>query len=174
MRCPSTIIAPTSSRILARAALSALLVALTAAAGCTPSAADSLLLVACQAVRRCAAADDHLEAKLLEKNEQEKQALDAALLADLKGLASADGKLNYKDVVQAKALYDKQVTEIIESRRNIRSLFRNKRRTYEAILDLIAKARGLSPRDGHVAQEALNTIIMAGQPTSHTPPKASQ
>ena len=128
-------------------------------AGCAARARDSLLLAASQALEECASADEHLQRALFDHSGAEKSALDSAFLADLEALAREhEGMVGYDDVVQAKRLYDERLAAITESRQRIGELFLNKRRTLQAALDLIEKARDLTSLEQRTLEEVLGMI----------------
>jgi len=128
--------------------------------GClSVKAKDSLLAACVTAINESTAADRQLSQVLIDHNAAEKAALDAAFLEDLRRLSEKDaGKVQYQDVVQAKAIYDQRLGAILEAKERIREFFDRKANTLQAALDLLAKARDLDAAEQQVLQE-METVI---------------
>jgi len=120
---------------------------------------DSLLSACVTAINESAAADRQLSQDLIEHNGAEKTALDAAFLQDLQRLSEKDaGKVQYQDVVQAKAIYDQRLGAILEAKEHIREFFDRKANTLHAALDLLAKARNLDAAEQQALQK-MDTVL---------------
>ena len=130
-------------------------VAVVLCGGCSSiGARDSLLSTCMTAVEQSAAADQDLSRMLIEHNSAEKAALDSAFLEDLRRLSEKDaGKVQYQDVVQAKAIYDQRLGAILDAREHIREFFDRKAHTLDAVLDLLARARNLDAAEQQALQE---------------------
>jgi len=135
-------------------------VVVTLCSGCLAVKAKDSLLAACvTAINESAAADRQLSQDLIEHNGAEKTALDAAFLQDLQRLSEKDaGKVQYQDVVQAKAIYDQRLGAILEAKEHIREFFDRKANTLHAALDLLAKARDLDAAEQQALQK-MDTVL---------------
>ena len=131
-------------------------VVVTLCSGCLAvKAKDSLLSACVTAINESAAADQQLSQVLIEHNAAEKTALDAAFLQDLQRLSEKDaGKVQYQDVVEAKAIYDQRLGAILDAKEHIREFFDRKAGTLQAALDLLTKARDLDAAE----QQALDDM----------------
>jgi len=135
-------------------------VVVTLCSGCLAVKAKDNLLSACvTAINESAAADRQLSQVLIEHNAAEKAALDAAFLQDLQRLSEKDaGKVQYQDVVQAKAIYDQRLGAILDAKERIGEFFDRKANTLRAVLDLLTKACDLDAAEQQALQE-MDTVL---------------
>jgi len=132
----------------------------TLCSGCLAvKAKDSLLSACVTAINESTAADQQLSQALIDHNAAEKTALDAAFLQDLQRLSEKDaGKVQYQDIVQAKAIYDQRLGAILDAKEHIREFFDRKANTLGAVLDLLTKARDLDAAEQQALQE-METVL---------------
>ena len=132
--------------------------------GCTaPQATVNVLAVAEEAVRANLRADAELSSALDRQSREQQAALDRAFLADFRALAAQNGgQVPIADIEQGKAVYDRQLAEILASREAVSKLFANKRRTQQAAMDLIQKARQLSTAEIQLRDELQQIQQQAG------------
>lgn len=123
--------------------------------GCiAPQATINVLTAAEEAVRANLQSDAELSSALDRQSGEQQAALDRAFLADFRALAAQnDGQVSIGDIEQGKAIYDRQLAAILASREAVSRLFDNKRRTQQAALELIRRARQLSTAEVQLRDE---------------------
>jgi len=123
--------------------------------GCTaPQATINVLAAAEEAVRANLQADAELSSALDRQSGEQQAALDRAFLADFRALAAQNnGQVSIGHIEQGKAVYDRQLSAILASREAVSRLFENKRRTQQAALELIRRARQLSAAEVQLRDE---------------------